>query len=274
MVALLGIATMLAPGVAVADDAPPPPGDSSGTTADTANNNAAAPADAKTPQLTASPASSPAPGEGARLVEPAAGAHVDHLTTAPMVQFDPGIDKAGKQETPRWVLLATDAEMQSTIRYCRNFVWAVSGQSATSTGTFHWGCNQWSAGTNQLGQDQLQPLEPGRAYFWQVVSKSNTEGAPDVLSRVRVFYIDKDDTESIEEISNRIMGTAVDDGTYLNLGAAAYVNSKVRVKTIKSQRLGRWTFRIRGTHLGGVDHSRSYVVVKSAAGRHVLGQAL
>ncbi len=206
---------------------------------------------------------------GATLVTPADGAHFDSLELAPMVQFDPSTDSAGKRETPRWVLLATDPEMKNTVRYCRYFVWAQD--SADTTGAFHWGCNRWATGADQLGNDQLVALEAGTTYYWQVVSKSNVADAADIVSSVRAFAVDaEEEQQSIADISNKIYGTAIDDGTYLNLGAAAYVNSGVRVKEIRSTRLKTFVFRIHVRHLGTIDRSRSYIKVSSAAGTRYL----
>lgn len=197
------------------------------------------------------------------LVAPADGAHLDTLERAPMLQFDPGTDTAGLREQPKWILLATDAAMTKTVRYCRQFVWASDG------GAFHWGCNRWATGADAAGNDQLLALEPG-VYYWQVVSKPNS-GTTDVTSVVRSFAIDPEkDDPSIADISEQVYGTAFDDGTQLNLGVAAYVNSGVRVKTINSTRLAATAFRISGTHIGAVDLTRSYVKISSAAGTRYL----
>lgn len=201
----------------------------------------------------------PTAARAATLVDPVDGNHFDHLELAPMVQFDPG-----EGEHPRWVLLATDPEMKTQVRYCRQFVWAASG------GSYHWGCNRWATGADQFGNDQLLALEPGTVYYWQVVSKP-AEGDVDVTSDVRSFAIDEEPTQpTVAEVSNHINGTVFDDGTQLNLGAAAYVNSRVRVKSIASSRLATYAFRIRLTHIGAVDLRRSYVRVTSAAGTRYL----
>lgn len=216
---------------------------------------AAAPA-AATP---APAATTPTPTSAAKLIEPRAGHHFDHLERAPMVQFSPG---AG--ETPRWVLLAIDRGMTKTVRYCRQFVWATSG------GTFNWGCNRWATGADQAGGDVLLALEPGTVYYWQVVSKK-ADGNVDVTSEVRSFAIKSEqDPTSVAAITAQVHGTAFDDGTQLNLGAAAFVNSKVRVKSIASTRLARYAFRIRLSYIGTIDHSRSYVKVNSVAGARFL----
>lgn len=206
---------------------------------------------------------------GASLVAPADGEHFDHLELAPMVQFDPSTDSSGARETPRWVLLATDAGMTKTVRYCRQFVWATV--SGVADGDFNWGCNRWATGADQLGNDQLQPLEAGTVYYWQVVSKSTVAGAPDIVSAVRAFAIDaKPKSSSIGDISDKVVGTAFDDGTQLNLGAAALVNSGVRVSKIHSTKLGMFAFRIHVQHQGTIDASRSYIKVQSAAGTRYL----
>ena len=206
----------------------------------------------------------PVAASAATLVEPVEGHHFDYLELAPMVQFDPGKDSAGKQEQPKWVLLASDKEMTKTVRYCRQFVWASSG------GGFHWGCNKWATGTDQFGNDRLLALEEDKVYYWQVISKAAT-GDGEVKSEVRSFAIDKkkDDT-TVDSISDHVNGTVFDDGTNLNLGTAAFVNSGVRVKTIASSRLAPLAFRIRISHVGAVDLTRSYIKISSAAGTRYL----
>jgi hypothetical protein len=201
---------------------------------------------------------------GATLIEPADGAHLDHLDLAPMLQIEPSKDAAGTDETPKWILLATDREMKTTVRYCRQFVWATSG------GAYHWGCNKWATGVDAYGRDQLAPLEAGTVYYWQAVS-STADGKGEITSAVRSFAIDPDkDPQSIESITNHIVGTAYDDGSNLNLGAAALVNSGVRVKSIASTRLATFAFRIKLSHVGSADYSRSYVRIKSAVGTRYL----
>ncbi|MCW2960388.1 MAG: hypothetical protein JWM90_775 [Thermoleophilia bacterium] len=198
---------------------------------------------------------------GATLFGPADGHHFDHLDVAPTVRFDPV-----KDVVTNWVLLASDREMTKTVRYCRQFFWA----AAVAPGTY--GCNKWATGADQYGNDTLLALEPGQVYYWQVISGITKNGETGTASDVRAFYVDAKPAEkSIEEISNGINGTVFDDGTYLNLGVAAYVNSGVRVQSLASSRLAPYAFRIRGAHLGtGVDYSRSYVMVKSAAGTRYL----
>lgn len=212
------------------------------------------------PAALTTPAPAPvAPTSTATLVEPAEGKHFDHLERAPMVQFDP----VAKQ-TPKWVLLASDAAMTTTVRYCRQFVWASAG------GAFHWGCNKWATGADQFGNDQLLALEAGRVYYWQVVSRA-AEGEAELKTAVRSFAIDAAPRQpSVGGISDQVHGTSFDDGTQLNLGTAALVNSGVRTTGIASSRLGTHTFKIRATHVGAVDYTRSYVKVTSAAGSRYL----
>jgi hypothetical protein len=201
---------------------------------------------------------------GATLVDPVDGKHFDHLELAPMVQFDPSKTADGKTETPKWVLLASDAEMKTTVRYCRQFVWAATN------GAYHWGCNRWATGVDSYGTDQLRALEAGTVYYWQVVS-TGADGTSEVKSDVRSFAIDAEPTgNSVQDVSNQVYGTAFDDGTQLNLGTAAFVNSGVRVTSISSSRLVGMNFRIRLAHLGSVDLSRSYVKVTSRAGTRYL----
>ncbi|MCW2949810.1 MAG: hypothetical protein JWN41_823 [Thermoleophilia bacterium] len=202
----------------------------------------------------------PGSSSAATLVDPVDGAHSNYLQLATMVQFDPAAN-----EHPKWVLLATDPAMKTTVRYCRQFVWA-----ATADGKYHWGCNRWATGVDQYTHaDRLLALEAGHTYYWQVVSADAQ--AKDVVSAVRSFTIDAKPAEpTVAEIGSRVMGTVFDDGTQLNLGAAAFVNSGVRVKTVHSTRISTYGFRIKVTNLGGADLSRSYVRVKSAAGTRYL----
>ncbi|MCW2971980.1 MAG: hypothetical protein JWN72_253 [Thermoleophilia bacterium] len=202
----------------------------------------------------------PAAARAATLADPADGTHFTYLELATMVQFDPAAD-----EHPKWVLLGTDAAMTTTVRYCRQFVWA-----ATKDNNFHWGCNRWATGVDQYtGADKLVALEEDHVYYWQVVSTD--KDGKEIRSAVRSFAIDKQPEEkTVGEIGNQVMGTVFDDGSQLNLGAAAYVNSGVRVKTIKSSRISTYAFRIKVTNLGTADLSRSYVQVKSAAGTRYL----
>jgi hypothetical protein len=155
--------------------------------------------------------------------------------------------------------------MKTTVRYCRQFIWA-----ATKDGSFHWGCNRWATGEDQYTQaDKLLALEPGHTYYWQVVS-TDKAGA-DMKSAIQSFTIDAEVAEpTVGDIGDKVMGTVYDDGTQLNLGAAAFVNSGVRVKTIASSRISNYAFRIKVTNLGGADLSRSYIQVKSAAGTRYL----
>ncbi|MBC7461387.1 MAG: hypothetical protein H7287_08490 [Thermoleophilia bacterium] len=202
----------------------------------------------------------PGAARAATLAVPADGAHFTYLELATMVQFDPATD-----EHPKWVLLATDAAMTTTVRYCRAFTWA-----ATQDNNFHWGCNRWATGVDQYtGADKLVALEEDHVYYWQVVStdKAGTE----IKSAVRSFAIDQQPEEkTVAEVGAQVMGTVFDDGSQLNLGTAAYVNSGVRVKTIASSRVSTYAFRIKVTNLGAADLTRSYIEVKSAAGTRYL----
>jgi hypothetical protein len=191
------------------------------------------------------------------LVEPISGTHFDDLERAPMVAFDPGVDAQ-----PKWVLLATDPEMKSTVRYCRQFVWA-----ATQNAGLKWGCNRWATGADGQGNDILEPVKPGTTYYWQVVAKTSPTDATEVRSEIRTFTLDPEQQEaSIASVSDKIMGTVFDDGTQLNLGAAAYVNSKVKVAMPVAKRLSTYGFRLRVKTSGAINVSKSYIQIKSAAG--------
>jgi len=216
-----------------------------------------------TPAVT-TPATTPAVTSKATLVEPVDGKHFDHLELAPMVQFDPGKDVNGKAEQPKWVLLASDPGMTKTVRFCRQFVWASSG------GGFHWGCNKWATGADQVGNDQLLALEADKVYYWQVVSKAAT-GDTELVSAVRSFAIDKKgDETTVGDIGDQVNGTVFGDGSNLNLGTAAYVNSGVKVQTIASSKLTVCAYRIKLSHVGDVNLTRSYIKVTSRAGTRYL----
>jgi hypothetical protein len=152
--------------------------------------------------------------------------------------------------------------MHHTVRFCRQFFWAATAAPGL------YGCNKWATGVDGYGNDVLKELDAGQIYYWQVVSGIAKEGDAGTKSDVRSFTVDaKANDSSIEDISNKIIGTVFDDGTNLNLGAAAYVNSGVRVKSLASTRLAPYAFRIRGAHIGtDVDYRRSYIMIKSAAG--------
>lgn len=198
----------------------------------------------------------------ATLVAPSPGERHSWYETAPWVAFDPA-----EGERPRWVLLSTDAGMRSTVRYCRAFVWHAA------RGGWHWGCNRWATGVDAAGNDRLRPLESGRTYFWQVVSRDADGDA--MHSAVRSFRLDRRDTDpSVPSISNQVIGSSVGDGTLLNRGAAAWVNSRVRVDRIASVRRSTWRFQVGTTFTGGIDARRSYVRVQSAAGTRYLAVRL
>lgn len=195
------------------------------------------------------------------LLEPADGTHFDYLELAPMLIFDPGVDVQ-----PKWILLATDPEMKSTVRFCRQFVWA-----ATQGGQLKWGCNRWATGADQYGNDVLKALEPGHVYYWQVIGASSPTDKTEVKSDIRSFYIDSEvKQDSISEISDKIMGSVFDDGTQLNLGASAYVNSKVKVGSPSAKRISVSAFALKVKTVGGIDPSSSYIKVQSAAGVRTL----
>jgi hypothetical protein len=269
-------------------------------------------------------------------VAPADGGHLAYLNVNPTVAFD-----VPQGETPKWVIVGTDAAMANTVRYCRQFsggqvsqammgtipapgatpaptpgtaaaaaVAAPSGKAIiTSAGTtttmpsdfkvpflgtapaavihalsndplattasaavpegtqpavpagVHWTCRSWSVGADAYGNDQLKPLEWNHTYFWQVVSTKDSDKT-EVKSAVRTFTIDKpDDGIDPTAISDKIFGSVKSDGTTLNKGDAAFINSGLRVSALSSVRTKPSRSQIRLTWQGGLDLSRSYVRV-------------
>lgn len=196
----------------------------------------------------------PATAQAATLASPAQGAHLDWVQIRPVVAFDPAQD-----EKPKWVLLASDDVMTQTVRYCRQFF------AASVAGAYHWGCSAWAVGVDAYGFDIVRGLENGTTYYWQVVS-TDANGA-EVKSEVRGFAIDPMPTsQNPTAISDQVWGTVMGDGTNLNTGTAAFVNSGLKVTDIASVRVKRYRFRIVVKYEGGVDLSRSYVRIKSRAG--------
>ena len=194
------------------------------------------------------------------LVAPAQGVQLPWIQLRPPVAFDIASD-----ETPKWVLIATDPEMTQTVRYCRQF----GAQFITSS--WHWACDAWSVGTDPYGYDIVRPLVGGtQIYYWQVVytSAPDADGkTTELKSDVRAFTIEAMPAiESASAISDRVFGTVLGDGTNLNVGAAAFVNSGLKVNTIKSARIRPNRFQIGVTFTGGVDMTRSFVLIKSKAG--------
>jgi hypothetical protein len=190
----------------------------------------------------------------ATLVSPAAGHHYDWVMLRPTVAFD-----IAQGEQPKWVLVATDAQMTKTIRYCRQFTGVMVEQRQ------HWGCGAWAVGADAWGRDILRPLEWGKVYYWQLVL---TDAAgKEAKSEVRSFAIDNEPKgEDLGELSDRIFDSAFGDGTELNLGAAAFANSAVRVRKAASERRSKNRFWINVAYEGGIDLRRSYVRIRSKAG--------
>lgn len=197
----------------------------------------------------------PAQSLAATLVAPAAGAHLEWTQVRPNVAFDPA-----EGEQPKWVLLALDAEMKQTVRYCRQFSYVAV------EGAYHYGCNVWAVGVDGYGQDVPRNVEWNKTYYAQVISTKDTV---EVKSEVRAFTIDNvPDAPNPGAVSDQAFGTAFGDGTELNLGAAAFINSGLKTNSIKSFRVKRARFRIEVRFSGPADISKSYIKVKSKAGTH------
>lgn len=189
-------------------------------------------------------------------VYPESGAHLTWTLIRPTVAFD-----VPSGEKPKWVLVGTDAEMTNTVRYCRQFTGVTIG------GKLRWGCSAWAIGADSYGQDVLKPLTWGSTYYWTVVY-TDADGN-EQRSEIQAFAIDDEpNTGSVSDISNQIFGSVVGDGTNLNLGAAAQVNSHVTRPTIRSRRRSTYRFQILVRWRGMVDTSRSYIKIRSRAGTH------
>jgi hypothetical protein len=197
-----------------------------------------------------------APAQAAAITQvyPEPGQHLEWLSVRPIVAFD-----VAQGEKPKWVLLSSDHEMKTTVRYCRQFVSVVWQQK------YHWGCNAWAVGVDWLGQDVIRPLTWNRTYYWQVVY---TDAAGhEQKGRVREFTIDNQPaTQSPGAISQQIYDSVYGDGTNLNLGAAAFTNSGVRTPTMKARRHSKYRFMIDVSYTGEVDLLRSYIRIQSSAG--------
>lgn len=196
----------------------------------------------------------PSTASAVTQVAPEDGAHLDWVQLRPTVTFD-----VADGEKPKWVLLAIDSGMTQTVRYCRQFF-----ATYTPTG-WHWACNAWATGTDWMGNDVLRPLAWGKTYYWHVAYTD----AADVEQKTaaRAFVINNvPNMLDPGTISDQIWGSVVSDGTTLNTGAAAFVNSGLRATGLHSVRVTRNRFRIEVAYEGGVDLSRSYVRIRSRAG--------
>lgn len=191
------------------------------------------------------------------LVAPEQGVKLPWVQLRPPVSFD-----IAEKEKPKWALIATDAEMTKTVRYCRTF-----GSQWVNNG-WHWACDAWAVGTDPYGMDIVRGLDNGKVYYWQVVY-TDAAGV-EQKSEVRAFSVEAMPTIDIASLSDQIFGSAVGDGTNLNLGAAAFVNSGVKVNTVKSARIKAARFQIGTTYTGNVDLSRSFVRITSKAGTRIL----
>jgi hypothetical protein len=188
------------------------------------------------------------------LVAPADGAKLGWMHARPMVAFD-----VAQGEKPKWVLLATDAAMTKTVRYCRVFGAAWVGSS------WHWGCDTWSTGTDAWGNDIIAPLDAGVTYYLRVTYTDKDD--KEQVSEVRDFRIDPmPKMPDISDISDRIWGSIIGDGSNLNTGAAAYINSGLKVNSMRSLRVSTYRFSIGVGFSGNADLTRSYVKVISKAG--------
>lgn len=200
----------------------------------------------------------PAKSRAITMLAPADGATLDWIQTRPVVAFD-----VPTGEKPKWALLATDAAMTQTIRYCRVF------GAAWVNGGWHWGCDAWSIGVDSWGQDIVRPVDPEKTYYLQVVytDKDNAEQK----TTVRSFSIAAlPEMGDISDISDKIWGSVYGDGSGLNTGAAAFANSGLKVNNIKSARQSRFRFTIALGYSGNADLAKSYVKVTSKAGTRYL----
>jgi len=196
----------------------------------------------------------PQGARAATLVSPTAGQHLEWTMLRPTVAFD-----LAEKEQPKWVLLASDQGMTQTLRYCRQFTAVIFED------TQHLGCNVWATGVDAYGRDIVRNLEWGKTYYWQLVF-TDVAGA-EAKTEARAFAINNEPvTPGVGELSDKIFGQTFGDGTELNLGAAAFVNSALRVGKASSQRRSKNRFWINVKFEGGADLTTSYVRIKSKAG--------
>ncbi len=187
------------------------------------------------------------------LVKPANGAQLEWYELNPAVSLDSASD-----EQLKWVLIGIDPEMKKTVRYCRQFGYTIIDSF------MHTGCNAWAIGVDIYGIDSLRGLNAG-TYYWQVVYLD--KDGQQKTSEIRSFTIKAaPEIGDVGTISDQIFGSAVSDGTELNLGKAAFVNSGVKVHSIRSARIKRHTISIGVSFEGEIDASRSYIRIKSKAG--------
>jgi hypothetical protein len=192
------------------------------------------------------------------LVAPTEGQQVPWMQVRPVVAYD-----LATGEVPKYALLAQDKAMTKTERYCRQWGSAWIGSS------WHWGCDAWAVGTDSTGQDIIRPLEDGNKY-WLTFTYTDANGKDQTTKPIWFFVQAAPTFEDPSSISDQVMGSVVGDGTNLNLGAAAYVNSKLKVTNIRADRLSTYSLQVSIGYNGGVDLSRSYVKVTSKAGHHYI----
>ena len=196
----------------------------------------------------------PARSHALALVAPADGAQLEWMQTRPVVAFD-----VTQGEKPKWALLATDAAMTKTVRYCRVFgmVWA--------NGSWRWGCDTWAIGVDAYGQDIIRPIDANTTYYLQMIY-TDAAGV-EQKSEVRHFSVAAaQELPSIQELSDQIFGSVFGDGSGLNTGPAAFANSGLKVTSIKSARVSKFRFSIGVGYTGNGDLAKSYVKVTSKAG--------
>lgn len=201
-----------------------------------------------------------APGAGAMTITaPTNGQHFKWTELRPTVTFTPV-----KGETPKWILVSLDANMSQPVRYCRAFAYSSEIDPLAILGTLPpVQCNEWAVGVDSYGRDVYRALVWNKTYYTQVIY-TDVDGK-EQKSEVRGFTIDAEPAgNSASETVDRIYQTTVGDG--VNKGAAAFVNSGVKVTKIGSTKIGTRTFQIRATHNGDVTAARSYITVKSKAG--------
>jgi len=131
------------------------------------------------------------------------------------------------------------------------------------------------------GYDIVKPLPTGdgtQIYYWQVVYSSAPDAAADdkvteLKSEIRAFTLEPMPViEDFSTISDRIFGTIVGDGTNLNLGHAAFVNSGVKINTMKSARIKATRLPDRH-HVHRSNQPAAQLRTHLKQGRHALPQA-
>lgn len=198
----------------------------------------------------------PSTASAIAIIAPVDTQQLKYLDVRPVFEVRPATG-----EKPKWILIGTAPEMkqEQTIRYCRQwFAKTHAGQTG-----YNWACNAHSIGTDRWGNDITKNLEWGKKYYWKVIF-TGADGK-DRSSNTRWFRIsDKPVLESPGSITNKIEGVA--NGTIVNVGAAEFKNSGLKVTSIRSVRVSGSRFRIEVRYQGNLRIRQSVISVKGPRG--------